>query len=70
MLFSQNTMWAEVSAGRHDHVIAAETGAAYFETLTAPPKRLVWFEESAHEPAFEEPAKFNAAMELVRPALA
>jgi len=38
--------------------------------LTAPSKRLVWFEESAHEPPFEEPAKFNAAMaELVQPVI-
>ena len=54
--------------GRHDHVIAAETSAAYFDMLTAPSKKFVWFEESAHEPPVEEPAKFNAAMvELVRP---
>ena len=60
-----------VFLGRHDHVIAAETSAAYFQALTAPSKQLVWFEESAHEPPFEEPAKFNAAMvDLVRPALA
>ena len=57
--------------GRHDHVIDAETSAAYFEILAAPSKRLVWFEESAHEPPFEEPLKFNRAMvELVRPVLA
>jgi len=54
--------------GRHDHVIDAETSAAYFQVLSAPFKRLVWFEESAHEPPFEEPSKFNRAMvELVRP---
>jgi proline iminopeptidase len=54
--------------GRHDHVIASETSAAYFDLLSAPSKRLVWFEDSAHEPGVEEPAKFNAAMaELVRP---
>ena len=53
--------------GRHDHVIAPETSVAYFDVLKAPSKRLVWFEESAHEPPFEEPAKFNAAMtELAR----
>ena len=53
--------------GRHDHVIAPETSVAYFDVLAAPAKRLVWFEESAHEPAFEEPVKFNVAMaELVR----
>jgi len=57
--------------GRHDHVIAPETSSAYFDMLTAPSKRLVWFEESAHEPPFEEPAKFNAAMaKLVRPVIA
>jgi pimeloyl-ACP methyl ester carboxylesterase len=56
--------------GRHDHVIAPETSVAYFDMLSAPSKKLVWFEESAHEPPFEEPAKFNAAMgELVRPIL-
>jgi pimeloyl-ACP methyl ester carboxylesterase len=54
--------------GRHDHVVASETSAAYFDLLTAPSKKLVWFEESAHEPPVEEPAKFNAAMvELVLP---
>ena len=54
--------------GRHDRVIAPETSAAYFDALTAPSKRLVWFEQSAHEPPFEEPAKFNAAMkELASP---
>ena len=86
MQFSQDTMWADVSAldltkavprlhvpvffflGRHDHVIDAETSAAYFQMLVAPSKKLVWFEESAHEPPFEEPVKFNRAMmELVRP---
>jgi pimeloyl-ACP methyl ester carboxylesterase len=56
--------------GRHDHVVAAETSGAYFERLRAGAKTLVWFEESAHEPGLEEPAKFNAAMaELVRPLL-
>jgi pimeloyl-ACP methyl ester carboxylesterase len=54
--------------GRHDRVVAPETSAAYFDMLAAPSKRLVWFEESAHEPPVEEPAKFNALMaDLVRP---
>ena len=57
--------------GRHDHVIDAGTSADYFEVLTAPEKKLVWFEQSAHEPPWEEPAKFNRAMaELVRPSAA
>ena len=54
--------------GRHDHVIDAGESAAYFDVLTAPAKILVWFEESAHEPPAEEPAKFHRLMvELVRP---
>ncbi|BFU93322.1 MAG: alpha/beta hydrolase [Nitrospira sp.] len=48
--------------GRHDHVVAPETSAAYFEILSAPLKRIVWFEESAHEPTVEEADKFNTAM--------
>jgi len=54
--------------GRHDHWVPAETSVAYFDGLTAPSKRLVWFEASGHEPFVDEPAKFNAAMvEFVRP---
>ena len=53
--------------GRHDHWVPPETSVAYFDMLTAPSKRLVWFEESGHEPFVDEPAKFNASMaELVR----
>lgn len=54
--------------GRNDHWVPSEVSVAYFEALTAPSKRLVWFEESGHEPFVDEPTKFNAAMvELVRP---
>jgi pimeloyl-ACP methyl ester carboxylesterase len=56
--------------GRRDHWVPAETSVAYFDKLAAPSKRLVWFEESGHEPFVDEPAKFNRAMvELVRPAV-
>jgi pimeloyl-ACP methyl ester carboxylesterase len=56
--------------GRNDHCVPAEISVAYINALTAPSKRLVWFEESGHEPFVDEPAKFNALMvELVRPAL-
>jgi pimeloyl-ACP methyl ester carboxylesterase len=42
---------------------------AYFEVVEAPLKKLVWFDQSGHEPFVDEPAKFNAAMvEMVRPA--
>ena len=56
--------------GRHDRWIPPETSVAYFNALTAPSKQLVWFEESAHEPFVDEPAKFNRTMiELIRPAV-
>jgi pimeloyl-ACP methyl ester carboxylesterase len=48
--------------GRHDHQVDAGVGAAYFEKLVAPAKKLVWFEHSGHFAPFEEPAAFNAAM--------
>jgi pimeloyl-ACP methyl ester carboxylesterase len=53
---------------RKDHFVPVETSLAYYDALTAPSKRLVWFEESGHELFADEPAKFNASMlELVRP---
>jgi pimeloyl-ACP methyl ester carboxylesterase len=48
--------------GRHDHWVPPETSVAYFDTLTAPLKKLIWFEESGHEPFADEPAKFNTMM--------
>ena len=42
--------------------------ARYFERIQAPAKRLVWFEQSAHNPPFEEPAHFNrAVVQALRP---
>jgi pimeloyl-ACP methyl ester carboxylesterase len=56
--------------GRNDHFVPPETSVAYFNVLTAPSKKLVWFEHSGHEPFVDEPDKFNAAMaNLVLPAL-
>ena len=56
--------------GRNDHFVPPQTSVAYFDALTAPAKKLVWFERSGHEPFVDEPDKFNAAMvEAVRAAL-
>lgn len=56
--------------GRRDHWVPPEISVVYFDLLTAPSKKVVWFEESGHEPFVDEPARFNAAMvELVRPGL-
>lgn len=48
--------------GRHDHHVPAVLAADYFDRTTAPCKRLVWFEQSAHNPPFEEPDKFNLVL--------
>lgn len=48
--------------GRHDKIISPPLGTAYFSTLETPHKELIWFEESAHSPLFEEPEKFNSAV--------
>jgi pimeloyl-ACP methyl ester carboxylesterase len=54
--------------GRRDHWVPPETSVAYFDMLATPTKKLVWFEESGHEPFMDEPARFNAVMaEFVRP---
>jgi len=57
--------------GRRDHWVLPETSVAYFDSLTARSKKLVWFEQSAHEMFADEPDTFNRAMlELVRPVVA
>lgn len=48
--------------GRYDRHVDAAIGAAYLERLCAPIKRKVWFEQSAHNVPFEEPALFNATL--------
>jgi pimeloyl-ACP methyl ester carboxylesterase len=57
--------------GRRDHWVPAETSIAYFDALTVPSKRLLWFEKSGHEAFVDEPEKFDRAMaELVLPVVA
>jgi pimeloyl-ACP methyl ester carboxylesterase len=48
--------------GRHDWQMPASIAAAYFDTIEAPCKRLVWFEESGHYIPFEEPRKFERVL--------
>ncbi len=45
--------------GRHDHEAPATLAQRYHETLRAPRKDLVWFEDSAHFLNTEEPEAFN-----------
>lgn len=44
--------------GRHDRHVDARIAGDYFHSLRAPVKRLVWFENSAHNVPFEEPDRF------------
>jgi proline iminopeptidase len=44
-------------SGRLDHNVSSAVGAEWFERVQAPSKRLVWFENSAHEVMDEEPGK-------------
>jgi pimeloyl-ACP methyl ester carboxylesterase len=48
--------------GRHDWDTPSVLAAEYLDRLAAPRRRLVWFEESAHFPFFEEPEKFAREM--------
>lgn len=52
--------------GRHDFNTPSQLAAEYLDRLEAPLKGLVWFEQSAHFPFFEEPDRFHE--ELVRAA--
>ena len=57
--------------GRKDHWVPPETSVAYFEALSAPAKKLIFFERAGHEVFVDEPDAFNTAMvQLVRPAVA
>ena len=54
--------------GRHDHNVSSELAAAWFDTLIAPDKQLIWFEQSAHEVMIEEPGKtLLTLVQQVRP---
>ncbi|WP_247237983.1 alpha/beta fold hydrolase [Telluribacter sp. SYSU D00476] len=46
--------------GRYDYNCPSELVADYYESLQAPYKELIWFEESAHAACLEESDKFNA----------
>ncbi len=48
--------------GRYDRHADAAFASAYFEELHAPRKRLIWFENSAHNIPFEEPKLFNVTL--------
>ena len=48
--------------GRKDNNTPSSLVQAYYDSIVAPDKDLVWFERSAHGPLGEEPEKFKALM--------
>ena len=57
--------------GRHDWQVPSTLAERYFERIDAPVKKLVWFEHSAHNPPFEEPALFTQTLvDLLAPVTA
>ena len=48
--------------GRHDYTTPSSLAVSYLNSLTAPYKEVVWFDNSAHFPFWEEPFKFTSEM--------
>ena len=55
-----------IAQGRRDQVAPGEAAQRFHDSVTAPSKRLVWFERSAHTPHLEEPAIFRDLLMNVR----
>lgn len=54
-------------AGRHDWNLPGIIAEQYLDSLKAPEKKYIWFEQSGHEPPEEEPEKFNKTIiEIVK----
>jgi len=59
-----------LTLGRHDNNCVATLAERWLNQLEAPEKKLVWLENSAHSPQWEEPEKWNEIFcELVSPLL-
>jgi len=55
-------------SGRYDHQSEASVAHDFYDQVRAPRKAFVWFEQSAHNPPFEEPAALqNWIVQNVRP---
>lgn len=52
--------------GRYDQVTPHNLIAEYFDVIESPHKELIWFDDSAHFPFFEEPGKFYEEMVKVK----
>ena len=52
-------------SGKFDYINPTPLAKEYFELLKAPKKQYVLFENSVHDPAWEEPAKYHAELKRV-----
>ncbi len=52
--------------GRYDYNTPWELSERYFNLLSAPKKKYVWFENSAHAPNYEEPEAFGNELKKIR----
>jgi pimeloyl-ACP methyl ester carboxylesterase len=48
--------------GAHDYTTPFPLIAAYYDSVTAPSKQLIWFDRSAHFRFYEEPQKFDSVL--------
>jgi pimeloyl-ACP methyl ester carboxylesterase len=48
--------------GRHDWNVPSVLADEWLDSLSAPRKELVWFENSGHGPLEEEPARFDSVL--------
>ena len=51
-----------LAQGRFDQVAPAEAAQRFFDTVSGPSKQLVWFENSAHTPQYDQPEEFRALL--------
>ena len=49
-------------AGKYDYNTPSELVEKFYEQLVAPKKELIWFDESAHSPNYEEQENFDKIM--------
>lgn len=48
--------------GRYDWHVPSILAKTYFDKIQAPYTKIIWFEQSAHNPPFEEPEKFDQVL--------
>jgi proline iminopeptidase len=52
--------------GQYDQMTPAHLSSAYFDVLDAPQKRIFWIKDAAHNPHWESPQAFRAALAEAR----